>query len=369
LAISTKESKEISTMSTRIKKRKKPRTVNGNYSQNWPQYNLGQTTEKVLFPPTLQMLCEYVVDPLSSGPGRPSAGYKEKVFCVVIKAFESDSARRCTADLTIAAERGLISNVPHFNTLLNYARDEQLAEILEQLIIRSSFPLRNHEKGIAIDSTSFSTDQYISWRQVKFGKSEDWHDWRKLHIACGVDTHIITAALTSAAYANDYNFLRGLLRTTGESGFEILEVYADKAYLGGENIRAIAMLGAIPFVPPKARTSAEGKSTTWKQMYSLYDNDREEFDSHYHQRSNVETVFSMMKAVFDVRLRAKSECAQRTELLAKALSHNIRVLIQCKYQLGITLDFSDQPTPTENSNGQLGFAVDRFNYQPGINKA
>ncbi len=356
-------------MTTRIEKTKKPRTVSGNHGQFWKEYNLAQTTEKVDVPKIARVLCEYVVDPVSSGPGRPSADYADKAFCVLIKAFESDSARRCTADLTIAADLGLISHVPHFNTVLNYARDEYLAEILEQLVIRSSFPLRKHEKGIAVDSTSFSTDQYVRWRQVKFGKSEDWHDWRKLHVACGVDTHIITAVLTSAAYANDYTFLRALLRTTAESGFEILEVYADKAYLGGENIRAIAMLGAVPFVPPKARTSAEGKSTTWKQMYSLYENEPEEFNAHYHQRSNVETVFSMMKEVFDVRLRTKSECAQRTELLAKALCHNIRVLIQCKYQLGITLDFSDVPSPVADPNGQLALAASRFNYQAGINKA
>lgn len=355
-------------MTTRIVKRKKPRTVNGNYGQKWGPYNLAQINEKLLFPQILRVLCDYVVDPVISGPGRPSADYGDKVFCIVIKAFESDSARRCTADLMIAAERKLIAHVPHFNTVLNYGRDEQLAEILEQLVIRSSFPLRNHEKGIAIDSTSFSTDQYVRWRQVKFGKSEDWHDWRKLHVACGVDTHIITAVLTSKAYANDYNFLRALLRTTAESGFEILEVYADKAYLGGENIRVIAMLGALPFVPPKARTSAEGKSSTWKRMYSLYENEPEEFNAHYHQRSNVETVFSMMKEIFDVRLRTKSECAQRTELLAKALSHNIRVLIQCKYQLKIDLDFSDQPAPAADSNGQLALTANRLNYQPGINR-
>jgi hypothetical protein len=48
---------------------------------------------------------------------------------------------------------------------------------------------------------------------------------------------------------------------------------------------------------------------------------------------------------------------------------NSGVATVCKYQLGITLDFSDQPSPTENSDGQLGLAIDRFNYQPGINKA
>jgi|ERR1041384_3798042 hypothetical protein len=103
-------------------------------------------------------------------------------------------------------------------------------------------------------------------------------------------------------------------------------------------------------------------------MYELHKNDPEEFGAHYHLRSNVETVFSMMKRVFDGRLCAKSATGQRTELLAKALCHNIRVLIRCMYEFNIDLDFSDLPSITENPDGQLGLALDRINYIPGINR-
>lgn len=360
--------REVFEMVARIERKKKPRTASGNYAQDWPSYNLAQANEKRLSPQIARMLCEYVSDPVTTGPGRPKANYSDQVFCVVMKELETDCGRRLTSDLEIACERNLLKHVPHFNSVSNYARDEYLAETMEHLIVRSSFPLRNHEKGIAIDSTSFSTDQYVQWRKVKFGKPEEWHDWRKLHVAVGVDTHIITAAMTSDAYVNDYNFLRALLRTTAASGYRILEVYADKAYLGGENMRAIALLGAAPFIMPKARTSSEGKSKVWKEMYELHANDPEEFGLHYHLRSNAETVFSMMKAIFGGRLRAKSETGQRTELLAKALCHNIRVLIRCMYQFNLVLDFSDPPAIAENADGQLELVSNRINYIPGINR-
>jgi transposase len=355
-------------MAKRFKRATKRKTKNGNHTQNWPLYNLIQTNEKFLFPQILRKLCGFVVEPIASGPGRPKTKCADQVFCVVIKAFECDSGRRFTADLQIAAERNLLGRVPHFNSVLNYGRNEQLVEILQHLVVRSSFPLRKLEKGIAVDSTSFSTDQYVQWSKVKFGKPEEWHNWRKLHAAVGVDTHIITAVLTSDAYVNDYNFLRALLRITAASGYEILEVYADKAYLGGENMRAIALLDATPYIMPKARTSSEGKSKVWKDMYELHENDPDEFGAHYHLRSNAETVFSMMKRVFDGRLCAKSETGQRTELLAKALCHNIRVLIRCMYEFNIDLDFSDLPPIPENPDGQLGLALDRINYIPGINR-
>src|ERR1043165_7305002 len=61
--------KEISTMAKRFKRKPKPKTSNGNHSQNWKIYNLIQTMEKSLFPQILRMLCGFVAEPLTSGPG------------------------------------------------------------------------------------------------------------------------------------------------------------------------------------------------------------------------------------------------------------------------------------------------------------
>ena len=57
--------------------------------------------------------------------------------------------------------------------------------------------------------------------------------------------------------------------------------------------------------------------------------------SHYHKRSNVETVFSMIKAKFGGSVRAKTPTAQVNEVLC----HNICVLIQSIYELGLEPTF------------------------------
>ena len=62
---------------------------------------------------------------------------------------------------------------------------------------------------------------------------------------------------------------------------------------------------------------------------------REEFLTHYHRRSNVETTFSMIKAKFGERLRCKTETAQINEALCKVLCHNLCVVIQSMYELGV----------------------------------
>ncbi len=56
--------------------------------------------------------------------------------------------------------------------------------------------------------------------------------------------------------------------------------------------------------------------------------------AHYHKRSNVETVFSMIKAQFGERLRSKSETAQINEALTKVLCHNLIVVIQSNVRTG-----------------------------------
>ncbi|HUP63334.1 MAG TPA: transposase [Thermoanaerobaculia bacterium] len=61
------------------------------------------------------------------------------------------------------------------------------------------------------------------------------------------------------------------------------------------------------------------------------------FLPYYHKRSNVESTFSMMKRVFTDTLRSKTDEAQANELLLMVIAHNIRVLIQSIFELGVTI--------------------------------
>ena len=73
----------------------------------------------------------------------------------------------------------------------------------------------------------------------------------------------------------------------------------------------------------------------WAQMYHLFTLNASEFNRHYHKRSNVETTFSMIKAKFGERVRARTPVAQVNEVLMNILCHNICVLIRAMHELGI----------------------------------
>lgn len=59
----------------------------------------------------------------------------------------------------------------------------------------------------------------------------------------------------------------------------------------------------------------------------------------YHKRSNVESTFHMIKAKFGDKLRSRTKTAQVKEALCKILCHNIVVLIQSMFELGLKPKF------------------------------
>jgi transposase len=78
-------------------------------------------------------------------------------------------------------------------------------------------------------------------------------------------------------------------------------------------------------------------------MYHYFMYNQEEFMKHYHKRSNVETVFYMIKTKFKDNVRSRDITAQKNEVLLKILCHNICVIIQEMHELGITVQFSTTP--------------------------
>lgn len=73
----------------------------------------------------------------------------------------------------------------------------------------------------------------------------------------------------------------------------------------------------------------------------------------FYKRFCNETVFSMIKKKFGNHLRSKNEDAQDNEILCKALCHNICVVIQEMFVLGIEPNFcaSDDPAQIMEKKG------------------
>ena len=117
------------------------------------------------------------------------------------------------------------------------------------------------------------------------------------------------------------------------------------------NLREIEAVGGTPYIPFKSYSKgSQGKGqyrfdSLWAKMWHLYNYNRDEFNAHYHKRSNVETTMAMIKTKFGASVKSKSGTAQVNEVLCKVLCHNICVLIQSFYELGIEADFAGTTEP------------------------
>ena len=124
------------------------------------------------------------------------------------------------------------------------------------------------------------------------------------------------------------------------------EVAADKAYLSHDNLGLVAALGGTAYVPFKSNSSAGDADSLWERMYHYYQFRREDFLKHYHQRSNVKTTISMVKAKFRDHVRSKTDVAMKNEVLCKFLCSNIVVVHQSQIELGIEPVFwGEKPAP------------------------
>jgi transposase len=307
------------------------------YSQDWQAYDLAQIHQKELFMQLLRDVCSSIPQPEYTF-GRPRLPIADMVFASALKVFSTFSLRRFTMDMNIAKEYGFIERVPHYSSIAYYMENPELTPIIKELIVATSLALAAVETDFTIDSSGFGTSRFVKWFDHKYGKEVDIRAWVKAHMVCGVKTNIVTAVELTMGNEHDTKFLPELVTQTAQN-FNVKEVSGDKAYSSRTNLELINDVGAVPYIPFKKGTTGRAKNApTWKKMYHYFKFRNEEFLEHYHKRSNAETTFHMIKSKFGDSVRSKTEVAQVNEVLLKVLCHNICVVIQEMFELGIEPD-------------------------------
>ena len=325
-------------------------SVRTTYPQDWSAYNAAQCREKTLVIELLRSLCDTVREP-QRHKGRPRLLRADMVFAAVYRVYVGFPSRRFTPDLEEACNKGMICKVPHFNSVTNYLSKPELTSVLEELVTFSSLPFRSVEMNFAPDSSGFSTCRFLRWFNRKYGRETESREWVKAHVLCGVKTNIVVGALISEWSANDSPYFKPLLDRAAPH-FSIREVLADKAYLSHQNLETVAGLGGVPYIPFKTNTVEPPEDgTMWSKMFHFCMLHREVFLQHYHQRSNVETTFSMIKMKFGDSVRSKTFHGQANEVLCKVICHNLCVLIQAMFELGIQPDFCEELRRVEAVGG------------------
>jgi hypothetical protein len=239
---------------------------------------------------------------------------------------------------------GYLNRTPHFNTVLKYFNDPHLTPILTNLIQLSALPLKDFETTFAVDASGLSSAFYSRWLDHRFGyqgENVKIHDWLKIHLICGVKSNIVTHIVVTGGYGPDSPVFPELVQETAKN-FKIKEVCADRGYSGRKNVQAVFDVGGFPYILFQRKSTGRAMgSMAWRKLFLYFQSHKEEFMQHYHQRSNAESTFSMLKRKFQGKLMLKNGVGQTNEALAKVLCHNITVLIHEAFEGNARIGFQE----------------------------
>jgi hypothetical protein len=261
--------------------------------------------------------------------------------CLALKDFLNLDYRGVVALLAdspaLRAAIGL-KETPDFTTLHKASRRllklPQVRDLLSETLhtarrMKLLKPKRVHLA--AIDSSGFEAHRvslYFVRRRAKNGKTTDtwqtttYRRFPKLAVICDCRSHLILSAVVERGPKPDFDhWIAAMGQAT--ACVQIDTLLADAGY-DAEWIHLAARIAFATrtIIPPKHGRPTNKPPTGWyrRRMARHFDQPR------YGQRSQVETVFSMLKRRLGAAVNAYNPWSQRRSLLLKTLTLNIMIL-------------------------------------------
>jgi transposase len=335
-------------------------TMRITYSQpSWAAYNAAQCEQKHRVQILLKALCEGIQQPRRKPgtAGRPRVLLADAVYAAAMKTFVGMSGRRATTDIRECKAKGLIDSTPHYNSVFRYMERPDMLPLLKTLVEESAAPLKALETNFAVDGTGFATQTYVRWFDHKHGKDRRVQQWVHAHAMVGVITNAITALEVSRNNEiNESRMFQPLVTATAKR-FDIAEISADKEYLARKHATFVDDMGATLYVPFKTNSNGKGPEA-WRKLWHMFSYHREDFLTHYHRRSNVESTFSALKRMFGSNLRSRLPAAQFNEVALKALVFNLSQLVHVMHDFGIEPTFWSTAMPLVGTVASLSPGIE-----------
>ena len=223
-----------------------------------------------------------------------------------------------------------LTTVPHFTTFHKAGRFimalPNAHRLLEQTLRMALW--QPHIAQAAIDSTGleagYTSHYFVRRRHVKglsAYQSMLYAQYPKLTVICDCQNHLILAVKTTRGPCPDMGTLVPTLQQL-PAGITLKTLLADAGYDSERNhIYARDYRNIRTIIPPRAgrRTKQLPRTKYRRQM-------RQRFNQRlYGKRSQVETVFSMIKRRWGTAVRARQFLAQVRDMWLMALTHNLAI--------------------------------------------
>jgi len=254
--------------------------------------------------------------------------------CLVLKSSLKTDYRGVVEQLRdnpALVELLTLKQVPHFTTLQKASRRLLAQQPVQRLLdatVRQHQGRKRRIRHAAVDSTGLaltSASQYFIRRRERVGKpwkSVRYSRFGKLSVLCHTQTHFIVAFQERRGPMPDISDLKPLL-TQALRRVHPHCLLADAGYDSESNhVFARQTCGVRTVIPAK-----HGKPSTRPARGHYRRLMQTRFHSQaYAERSQVETVISMIKRRQNSYLSSRHYWSERRELRLKALTHNIMIL-------------------------------------------
>jgi len=218
---------------------------------------------------------------------------------------------------TIPKEIGL-TKIPHFTTLIKFSKKFSPV-LVNKLLAYSTSLSRPKLLKLGVDATGLELDQASKHYAQILNKDTTKKDVIQV-TACG----LMDSLFISSARVERYNVVRNnnflpVVEESSQIG-KVDFVAADKGYDTHENHKFIMLnLKAKSLIKLK---NVSTKRRNWRKNYRKLA--AKQFDDKlYHQRSKIETIFSMIKRKYNPHIKGKSRETQIQEGYHKLLTHNL----------------------------------------------
>ena len=160
-----------------------------------------------------------------------------------------------------------------------------------------------------------------------------------MHTTIGVKSGIVTALNIGINQGKDNKIFREHVDKTSEN-FKVNEWSGDGMYWCKKNCKKVSEKGGKPYF--KCKSSWNGKQDgfpSWKEMNKDFVENKEDYDKHYHKRSNVESTNHSKKALHGNSVYSRLPSDRINEETLRWINYNINVLNRAKYEWDINPKF------------------------------
>jgi len=311
--------------------------------QNWGAYTKAQNAHKQGLMDIMSEMLSFIEIRQPERAGRPSTDLKDVCFALALKTFTGLSSRRLHSELNVARQLGYISSTMHFTNVMRYLGAAEMSLLLRALLKLSALPVKQMSSGMfSVDSTGFSTSQFSRWVDHRYDKELVKREWVKCHAMIENTSNVVVSAKITDGYAADSPRFERLVCEASKT-FRIREVCADMAYNSRKNLEIVSRIGGQAFIPFRSISTDKWRgSLIWQKMYRYFKSSPQDFYEHYHQRSNVESTFAMVKQKFGSSLRARNFTGQQNEVMLRLICHNCCCLLHEYFELNVEKYFTTQ---------------------------